>query len=80
MYGVSGLTPGANLLALRIGLEDGWQGALADALAHEYHHAAWIALRPEIDRSADLPLAELLAFEGRACVFARRVTGGWSAP
>jgi Predicted Zn-dependent protease (DUF2268) len=80
MFGVSGLTAGATLIALRVGLEIGWQVALADAVAHEYHHAAWIALQPEIDRSVDLPLAEHLAFEGRACVFARLMTGGWVAP
>ncbi|WP_424951848.1 DUF2268 domain-containing putative Zn-dependent protease [Deinococcus sp.] len=80
MFGVSGLTPGANLIVLRVGQESGWEEALADAVAHEYHHAAWIALRPDIDRSRDLTLAELLAFEGRACVFARQVTGGWIAP
>jgi hypothetical protein len=80
MFGVSGLTAGDTLIALRVGLEVGWLEALADAVAHEYHHAAWTALRPDIDRSVDLPLAEHLAFEGRACVFARLVTGGWVAP
>ena len=80
MFGVSGIAPGADLIALRVGLEDGWQQALADAAAHEYHHAAWIALRPDVDRSTDLPLAEVLAFEGRACLFARQMTGGWIAP
>ena len=80
MFGVSGIAPGAELIALRIGLESGWQQALADAAAHEYHHAAWMALRPDVDRSTDLPLAEVLAFEGRACVFAQQVTGGWVAP
>lgn len=80
MFGVSGITPGAGVIALRVGLESGWQQALADAAAREYHHAAWVALCPEIDRSADLPLAEVLAFEGRACLFARQMTGGWIAP
>ncbi len=80
MYGVSGLTPGASLVALRIGQEPGWQNALADAVAHEYHHAAWVALRPDIDRSVDLSLADQLVFEGRACLYARAVTGGWIAP
>ncbi len=80
MYGVSGVTPGANMIALRVALEDGWQRALADAAAHEYHHAAWVALCPDFDHSADLPLDEWLAFEGRACVFARRMTDGWVAP
>lgn len=80
MFGVSGIAPGAGLIALRVGLEGGWQEALADAAAHEYHHAAWMALRPDVDRSTDLPLAEVLAFEGRACVFAKQITGGWVAP
>ena len=40
MFGISGLAAGAGLIALRIGLEDGWQRALVDATAHEYHHAA----------------------------------------
>ena len=80
MFGVSGLTAGAELIALRVGPETGWRQALADAAAHEYHHAAWVTLRPDIDRNADLPLAEVLAFEGRACVFARQMTDGWVAP
>ncbi|WP_407539584.1 DUF2268 domain-containing putative Zn-dependent protease [Deinococcus radiomollis] len=80
MFGVSGIAPGAGLIALRVGLETGWQQALADAAAHEYHHAAWVALCPDLDHSVDLPLAEVLAFEGRACVFARQMTGGWTAP
>ncbi len=80
MSGISGITRGAELIALRIGLETGWPQALADAAAHEYHHAAWVALYPDIDRSADLPLDEVLAFEGRACVFAQQMTGGWVAP
>lgn len=80
MFGVSGIAPGADLIALRVGPETGWQRALADAAAHEYHHAAWIALCPDVDRSTDLPLAEVLAFEGRACLFARQITGGWIAP
>ena len=42
MFGVSGLTAGAELIALYIGPETGWQQALADATAHEYHHAAWV--------------------------------------
>lgn len=80
MFGVSGIAPGAGLIALRVGLETGWQQALADAAAHEYHHAAWVALCPNVDRSTDLPLGEVLAFEGRACVFAQQMTGGWVAP
>lgn len=53
---------------------------MTDALAHEYHHAAWAALRPDIDRTVDLPLAEYLAFEGRACAFARLLQPDWQAP
>ena len=78
--GVLGLTPGAGLILLRVANVPGWPQTLADALAHEYHHAAWVALRPDIDRSVDLPLAEYLVFEGRACVFARLVQHGWQAP
>ena len=33
---------GPKLIALYIGPETGWQQALADATAHEYHHAAWV--------------------------------------
>ncbi|WP_420596965.1 DUF2268 domain-containing putative Zn-dependent protease [Deinococcus sp.] len=80
MGGVLGLTPGAGLSLLRVANVPGWPQALTDALAHEYHHAAWVALRPEIDRAADLPLAEYLAFEGRACAFARLLQPGYQAP
>ena len=70
----------AGLILLRVANVPGWDKALADALAHEYHHAAWVALRPDVDRAADLPLAEHLAFEGRACVFASLVQPDWQAP
>lgn len=75
MHGVGGFTPGAGKVWLTILPQDDWQDWIAYAVAHEYHHSAWMAGPREIE-----DLADYLVFEGRADSFARLVDPAREAP
>lgn len=78
MGGVGGFTPGAGRIWLTILPTSGWEGRVGYAVAHEYHHGAWLALHGERDPITDL--ADYLVFEGRADSFAQQVEATEDVP
>ncbi len=73
-----GVTLGAGKIIVAVDpSQRGWELFLAYAVAHEYHHSAWISKHWV---SPNFTLLQYLVFEGRADNFAKSVNPGFEIP